>query len=97
LVLQGLGASSFSFGSSNFFLRFFVQSLDDDAKDWFKDFPPRYVDGITSLDDSFLRHWGNKKDLLYYVTEFGALKREEGESVSDFLKRFNKMYKNNLH
>jgi hypothetical protein len=30
---------------------------------------------------------------LYYITEFGSLKRKEGESVSDFSKRFNKMYK----
>jgi hypothetical protein len=75
-------------------MRVFVQSLDGDARDWFKDLPPRSIDGIVALDDSFLRNWGNKKYLLYYITEFGALKREEGESVSDFSKRFNKMYKN---
>jgi hypothetical protein len=75
-------------------MRVFVQSLDGDARDWFKDLPPRSIDGIDALDDSFLRHWGNKKYFLYYITEFGALKREEGESVSDFSKRFNKMYKN---
>jgi hypothetical protein len=75
-------------------MRVFVQSLDGDVRDWFKDLPPRSIDGIVALDDSFLRHWGNKKYLLYYITKFGALKREEGESVLDFSKRFNKMYKN---
>jgi hypothetical protein len=54
---------------------------------------PISVDRIVSLDDSFLRHWGNKNNILYYITEFGALKREEGESISDFSKRFNKVYK----
>jgi hypothetical protein len=29
---------------------------------------------------------------MYYMTEFGSLKMKEGESVSDFSKRFNKMY-----
>jgi 23S rRNA pseudoU1915 N3-methylase RlmH len=29
---------------------------------------------------------------LYYITKFGALKRKNGESISDFTKRFNKMY-----
>jgi hypothetical protein len=29
---------------------------------------------------------------MYYMIEFGSLKRNEGESVSDFSKRFNKMY-----
>jgi hypothetical protein len=29
---------------------------------------------------------------MYYITEFRYLKRKEGESVSDFSNRFNKMY-----
>jgi hypothetical protein len=29
---------------------------------------------------------------LYYITEFGALKRKNGEFVLDFTKGFNKMY-----
>ena len=29
---------------------------------------------------------------LYYITEFGALKRKDGESLTDFTKRFNKVY-----
>jgi hypothetical protein len=45
------------------------------------------------LDKAFLRHWGDKKDFLYYINEFGSLKRKEGEFESDFSKRFNKMYK----
>jgi hypothetical protein len=49
-------------------MRVFVQSLDGDATDWFKDLSPRSIDGIASLDDSFLRHWGNKKYLFYYIT-----------------------------
>jgi hypothetical protein len=39
-----------------------------------------------------LRQWGDKKDFMYYMTEFGSLKRKKGESVSNFSKRFNKMY-----
>ena len=29
---------------------------------------------------------------MYYILEFGNLKRGDGESVSDFIKRFNKMF-----
>jgi len=47
---------------------------------------------IEALDDSFLRQWGDKKYFLYYITEFGSLKRKEGESIFDFSKIFNKMY-----
>jgi hypothetical protein len=44
------------------------------------------------LYEAFLRHWGAKKDFVYYIIEFGSLKRKEGEVVSNFSKRFNKMY-----
>lgn len=50
------------------------------------------ITGTEVLDDTFLRKWGDKKVILYYITSFGAIKRKEGESVSDFSKRFNKMY-----
>jgi hypothetical protein len=53
---------------------------------------PGYIDGIEALDDVFLRQWRDKKYFMYYIIEFGSLKRKEGESVSDFSKRFNKMY-----
>ena len=40
----------------------------------------------------FLKQWGDRKDLLYYHIVFGNLKRENGESLPDFNKRFNRMY-----
>ena len=48
--------------------------------------------GIEALDDVFLKHWGERRDHLYYITKFSNLKRENGESVSNFTKRFNNMY-----
>jgi hypothetical protein len=73
-------------------MRIFVHSLDGEARKWFKALTPGSIDGIESLDDAFLRHWGDKKDFLYYITEFGSLKKKEGEFVFYFSKRFNKMY-----
>jgi hypothetical protein len=73
-------------------MRIFVHSLQGEARKWFKALPPGSIDGIEALDNAFLRQWGDKKDFMYYMTEFGSLKRKEGESVSDFSKRFNKMY-----
>jgi hypothetical protein len=74
-------------------MRVFVQSLFGEARKWFRGLSLGSITGIEALDEAFLRHWGDKKDFLYYITEFGSLKRKEGESVSDFSKRFNKMYK----
>jgi hypothetical protein len=73
-------------------MRIFVHSLKGKARKWFRDLPPGSVDGIEAFDNAFLAQWGDKKDFMYYMTEFGSLKRKEGESVSDFSKRFNKMY-----
>jgi hypothetical protein len=47
---------------------------------------PGSIDGIEALDDAFLRQWGDKKDFMYYIIEFGSLRRKEGESVFDFSK-----------
>jgi hypothetical protein len=72
--------------------RVFVQSLDGQARKWFKKIPANSITGIEQLDEVFLKHWGERRDLLYYISEFGNLKRDDGELVSDFIKRFNKMF-----
>ena len=69
-----------------------MQSLDGQARKWFKEVPARSVVGIEALDDIFLKYWGERRDHLYYITEFSNLRRENGESVSNFTKRFNNMY-----
>jgi hypothetical protein len=85
-------AENHNIENEDVWMRVFVQSLDGEARKWFRGLTPGSIDGIEALNDSFLGHWGDKKDFLYYITEFGSLKRKEGESVSDFSKRFNKMY-----
>ena len=73
-------------------MRVFVQSLDGEVRKWFRGLAPGSIAGIESLDSAFLRKWGDRKDFMYYMTEIGSLKKMEGESISDFSKRFNKMY-----
>jgi hypothetical protein len=73
-------------------MRIFVHRIEGEARKWFSALAPGSIDGIEALDNSFLRQWGDKKDFMYYMTEFGSLKRKEREYVSDFSKRFNKMY-----
>jgi hypothetical protein len=70
----------------------FIQSLFGEARKWFRGLDLGSITGIEALYEAFLRHWGDKKDFLYYITEFGSLKRKEGEYVSEFSKRFKKMY-----
>ena len=69
-----------------------MQTLDGQARKWFKELPVGSVAEIEALDDIFLKNWGDMRDDLYYITEFNNLKRENGESISNFTKRFNNMY-----
>jgi hypothetical protein len=62
------------------------------VRKWFRGLAPGSIAGIEALDSAFLRQWGDRKDFMYYMIEFGSLKKMEGESVSDFSKRFNRMY-----
>ena len=59
---------------------------------WFKELPAGSVESIEALVDIFLKHWGEKRNHIYYIIEFNNLKRENGESISNFPKRFNNMY-----
>ncbi len=85
-------ADNLDISEDDVWMRVFVQSFDGEARKWFKELTPRSIADIEALDDVFLKHWGDKKDLLYYHTEFGKLKRKNGESLLDFNKRFNHMY-----
>ena len=68
--------------------------MDGEARKWFRSLDPNSVTGIDELEEIFLKHWGDRKDYVYYLTEFGALKKNSYESLADFNKRFNKIYQN---
>jgi hypothetical protein len=85
-------ADNLNIESEYVWMRVFIQSLDGEVRKWFRGLAPGSVVGIEALDSVFLRQWGDRKDYMYYMTKFGALKKMEGESISDSSKRFNKMY-----
>jgi uncharacterized small protein (DUF1192 family) len=85
-------ADNLNIENEDVWMRVFVQSLEGEVRKWFRGLAPGSIAGIEALDSVFLRQWGDRKDYMYYMTEFGSLKKMEGESVSDFSKRFNKMY-----
>lgn len=59
---------------------------------WFRGLPVGSIRSYDELENAFLRQWGEKKDHLYYLTEFGALRKKTSESVLEFTQRFNKLY-----
>jgi hypothetical protein len=85
-------AYNFKIDYAYVWMRLFVQILDAEVIKWFQGLPPTSIVDIDALDEAFIKKWGDIIDYLYYITEFGALKRKNDESISDFTKRFNKMY-----
>jgi hypothetical protein len=62
-------ANNLNIENEDVWMKFFVESIDGEARKWFRGLTPRSIFGIEALDDSFLRHWGDKIDffLLYYI------------------------------
>jgi hypothetical protein len=85
-------AENFNIEYEDVWMRLFVQSLDGEVRKWLRGLPPASIADIEVLGENFIKQWGDRRYYLYYITEFGALKRKNGESISDFTKRFNKIY-----
>jgi uncharacterized small protein (DUF1192 family) len=85
-------ADNLNIENEDVWMRVFIQSLDGEVRKWFRGLAPRSIVGIEALDNVFLRQWGDRKDFMYYMIEFKSLNKMDGESISDFSKRFNKMY-----
>lgn len=49
-------ADNLDINEEDVWMRVFVQSLNGEARKWFKELPPRYIADIEALDDVFLKH-----------------------------------------
>jgi hypothetical protein len=72
--------------------RILVQNFEGQVKTWFRGLATGSLRSYDELESSFIRQWGERKDYLYYLTEFGAHRKKNSESVLKFTQRFNKLY-----
>jgi hypothetical protein len=70
----------------------FVQTFEGQVRTWFRSLPTGSILSYDALEYAFLRQWGERKDHLYYLTEFGSLKKRNSKIVMEFIQRFNKLY-----
>jgi len=75
-------------------LRLFVQSLDGEAKKWFRALPNASITTWEELENSFTQNWGAKRNHEYVLTEFNGIRKKPEKDISEFIKRFNKQYNN---
>jgi hypothetical protein len=60
----------------NVFMRLFVQTLEGYVHKWFRELPTASIDSWQALESAFMKQWGEKRDNMYYLTEFGSLKKK---------------------
>jgi len=70
-------------------LRIFVQSLDREARKWFKWLLNNSIPTWDEMERLFTQRWG-KRDHEYSLTEFNAIKKKSDETIVEFVRRFNK-------
>jgi hypothetical protein len=72
--------------------RLLVQTFEGQVRIWFRGLPVGSLRSYDELENIFFRQWGERKDHLYYLTEFGALRKKNSKIVLEFTHRFNKLY-----
>jgi hypothetical protein len=75
-------------------MRAFSQSLQGDAKEWFRNLQPESISSWEELKDVFLKFWGERKSWDQHLAEFHAMKRQRDETISMFNKIFSSFYYN---
>jgi hypothetical protein len=53
-------AENINISEEDVWTRVFVQSLDGQARKWFKELPANSITGIEQLDEAFLKYWGER-------------------------------------
>jgi hypothetical protein len=73
-------------------MRFFSKSLIRDVAAWFKGLRDDSIGSWIEFSYAFVKYWGEYKSLDSYLADFYALKREQGEALSIFNRRFYSIY-----
>jgi hypothetical protein len=78
--------------NGDLYTRLLVQNFEGQVRTWFIGLLVGSMPSYNDLETSFIRQWGEKKDHLYYLTKFRALRNKTSKSVLDFIQRFNNLY-----
>ena len=73
-------------------MRAFSQSLQGDAKAWFRHLQPHSISSWDELREAFRRFWGERKSWDLLLSEFYAMRRMKYETISNFSRRFASLY-----
>ncbi|KAH9292578.1 hypothetical protein KI387_042238, partial [Taxus chinensis] len=72
------------------YIKLFIHTLEEDARDWYKALPDNSIDSWTEMSNAFRLQYGDRTDPRFLLIEFENIKKNPNESVHDFNTRFNK-------
>lgn len=78
--------------AENVSMRLFAQTFGGEVRKWFRALQARSINTLQELQTLFLDQWEMKKDLLQITSEYTNIKHNPGESVQDYIIRFNAVY-----
>ncbi|GKG01766.1 reverse transcriptase domain-containing protein, partial [Tanacetum coccineum] len=66
----------------------FNSRLTENARVWFDDLPPEFIDSYDDLKEALLANYLQQKKCIKDPIEIHHIKQREGESTKDFVRRF---------
>jgi len=63
--------------------------FEADALDWFCDLPNNSYKTLKEVTEGFLCRWGDRKESRHLLAALSSIKKNENETVEEFIKRFN--------
>ena len=83
--------SDYEVEAKDVIMKLFVQSLNKDAREWFKRLPKLSIVDWKDIEYCFKEKYGENKNQSYILSEFNNIKRLPNESVTELNIRFQKM------
>lgn len=74
-------------------MKLFMQSLTEDAREWYWSFPAEIINSWEEFKRLFREKYVDKVDSRYFLNQFNNIAKGSNESVIDFNTRFQKARK----
>jgi hypothetical protein len=85
-------ANFFEIEHDEVYMRNFSQSLQGEAKEWFRHLQPESIISWDEMREAFLRFLGERKPWDLLLSYFYAMRRMKDETISSFSRRFASLY-----
>ena len=72
-------------------MKLFVQSLTENARDWYRALPTQSIHSWYDFQHSFKEQFNEKLNTSFMLSQFNSIKKGANESVSEFNVRFQKV------